>query len=313
MDRTGRSADAEAWYRKALAVFQAAQIRDGEARTLNNLANLVSREPSWFAEARSLGERSLAIQSDLDPAASEIWKTHSILADIADREGYPEIARDQRRRERAALAAAPLAREMLRPHRPLMAAAAAAAADPALRPALGEVLEGMSQHGWQHLVGALRRVVDGERDEDALCNGLDRENSLIVGAVLRGLADPATLLEEDEPAGEQGGDAGGDAAQAELLRRHLPLIRAVLAAASHPEPRTQLDPLLEQLQQNGWGALVGAILRMQDGERGAEALFAGLDHEDGLILAAILAGLEDPGALGAPDALSPAPGEAGPT
>jgi hypothetical protein len=40
---------------------------------------------------------------------------------------------------------------------------------------------------------ALRCILDGARGEDALCDGLDGEDALVVGAVLRGTADPATL------------------------------------------------------------------------------------------------------------------------
>jgi hypothetical protein len=38
-----------------------------------------------------------------------------------------------------------------------------------------------------------------------------------------------------------------------------------------------------------------------EGERGAEELLAGLDEEDSLIVAAALAGLEDPAALQGPN------------
>jgi hypothetical protein len=91
----------------------------------------------------------------------------------------------------------------------LIASVAAAATNPDLRPALDEALEARIQRGWHQLVAALRRVLEGERDEDALCGGLDREDAFIVGAMLRGIADPATL-EEDSSPGEPASDAGMD-------------------------------------------------------------------------------------------------------
>jgi len=60
------------------------------------------------------------------------------------------------------------------------------------------LLDRMAAHGYDDLVAALRRVLDGERDEDCLRTSLNYEHSAIVRAVLRGIADPA-LLEEIRP------------------------------------------------------------------------------------------------------------------
>jgi hypothetical protein len=40
---------------------------------------------------------------------------------------------------------------------------------------------------WRALVGVLRRIMDGARDPDALLDGLDAADTVIAGAVLRGL------------------------------------------------------------------------------------------------------------------------------
>ncbi|CAK8711257.1 Tetratricopeptide repeat-containing protein [Candidatus Electronema halotolerans] len=84
---TGRKAEAEQWYDKALTVCRAADDRPGIARTLNNLANLLKDDPARLDEARSLAEEGLAISEALDPAAAEIWKTYNTLARIADQQG----------------------------------------------------------------------------------------------------------------------------------------------------------------------------------------------------------------------------------
>jgi hypothetical protein len=44
-------------------------------------------------------------------------------------------------------------------------------------------------------VAAIRRVLAGERDVDALCADLDRRDSMIVEAILQGLADPSALAD----------------------------------------------------------------------------------------------------------------------
>jgi tetratricopeptide (TPR) repeat protein len=84
---TGRLAEAEQWYSKALAVRRTAKDRLGMARTLSNLADLLKDDQARLDEARGLAEEGLAISETLDPAAAEIWKTYIILARIADQQG----------------------------------------------------------------------------------------------------------------------------------------------------------------------------------------------------------------------------------
>jgi hypothetical protein len=59
----------------------------------------------------------------------------------------------------------------------------------------------IAPHGYRDLVGALRRILGGERDEDVLRTQLNFEHSAIVRAVLRGIANPATLEEIRPPDG----------------------------------------------------------------------------------------------------------------
>ncbi len=46
---------------------------------------------------------------------------------------------------------------------------------------------------WSNLADAIDRILESERDEDALCDILDFEKSIIVHAILQGIADPQTL------------------------------------------------------------------------------------------------------------------------
>jgi tetratricopeptide (TPR) repeat protein len=188
-------AEVEPWFRKALAVFGAENDRASKAIALNNLAELLRTDAARLSEARELAEQALAIKETLDPGAAEIWKTHEILADIADAQGDAGAARDWRARARQSHAAAPISRETLRQHRPLIGAVLLALREPAARPALDQALDQLATNGWTELVVALRGILDGRRDEDALCESLDREDSLIVHTILHALDHPDAARE----------------------------------------------------------------------------------------------------------------------
>jgi tetratricopeptide (TPR) repeat protein len=192
-ESAGKPADAEGWYRKALARSKAVGDQLGVFRTLGGLANLLRNEPSRLAEARQWAEQALAIQQTLDPAAAEIWKAYGILAEIAKQEGDAEQSRSYRRREREAYAGFAGAWYGLRQRAPLIQAVVAAATDPAQRSALEAGLAEMTKRGWGKLVAAIRRLLDGERDEEAICEGLRYDAWLLVHAILRGIAEPGSL------------------------------------------------------------------------------------------------------------------------
>jgi Tetratricopeptide repeat len=295
MQRAGRLDDAEAWYVKALKALQAEGDRSSAATLLNNIAGLLVDRPGRLGDARTYAEHALAIKKTLDPAASQIWTTYGILAEIAGKEGNLEAARGYRSEARASYAAAPVSQEPLRSHGALIKGVVAAVVDPSKRPALEEAMAGMVERGWTKLVEVLRRILDGERDEDVLCERLDREDSIIVGAVLRGIADPESLKEI--PSAEPAGDDAPAADLAQRLQKHLPLIEAIVIAVDQPELRSQLDPVLQQREQHGWNNLVASLRRILDGERSADALVDALDEEDTLIVGTILAGIENPEAL----------------
>lgn len=84
---TDRSAEAEQWYSKALAVSRVADDRHGMAITLSNLAYILADDPARLDEARSLAEEALTILETLDPAIAELWKIYTVLARIADQQG----------------------------------------------------------------------------------------------------------------------------------------------------------------------------------------------------------------------------------
>jgi hypothetical protein len=209
-----RPKEAEAWYVKAVEAFKAGGDEAMGSLFLSNLASLLSERPGRVRDARAYAEQALAIKKTLDPAATQIWMTYDILAEIADKSGDADAARNYRRGMRASYAAAPICQETLRRHSDLIRAVVAAVADPSGHSALQEALSKRAGRGWTKLVEALRHVLHGERDEGALCNSLDFEDAAIVGAVLRGFADPAYLeqLGVAEPVAD-------DAQTAELQER----------------------------------------------------------------------------------------------
>jgi tetratricopeptide (TPR) repeat protein len=206
---------AEMWYRKAIVGGR--QLGDwiGLSKCLNNLANLLQTQPGRLAEARQLAEEALAIDKTLDPGAAEIWKTYNILAQIADQEalgvppsggsggapakaGTTNQAREYRRLARDAKRNFAGTRHELRRFAPLILATVAACAGQSEgRQAVTQHQQAMSQGGpeWQALSRVLDRLLAGERDETALCEGLHYDPALLIETILQGLADPATLAD----------------------------------------------------------------------------------------------------------------------
>ncbi|MGB8844004.1 MAG: tetratricopeptide repeat protein [Aliidongia sp.] len=183
-------AEVEPWYRRALAVFDAEDSQIDKAKVLNNLANLLQNDPSRLTEARGLAEQAAVIKTTLDPGIAAIWQTYQILAEIADKQGDAIAARHYRAQARQAYEAAPIAREELRRHHPLIGAVLVALHQPADRPALEQFLVHIESRGWGKLVTALRAVREGAREEAALCEPLNYEDSLILHTILHCLDDP---------------------------------------------------------------------------------------------------------------------------
>lgn len=55
------------------------------------------------------------------------------------------------------------------------------------------VLPKLEELGYTKLVSAIRRILAGERDADALCLELDLEDFMIVETILIAIEDPSTL------------------------------------------------------------------------------------------------------------------------
>ena len=161
-------------------------------------------------------EQALGIDKTLDPGAAEIWKTYEILAEIAQKEAastpdsrlkaefqtkaaeYRRLARDAKRNFAGT-------RHELRQVAPLILGTVLATHQPEARKELEELLPGLEQVGGSDLAAAIRSILEGERDAEVLCEGLNPADSMIVEAILQGLDDPSSLkdLLPDEEQDEQ--------------------------------------------------------------------------------------------------------------
>lgn len=200
----GRLGAAEMWYEKAIEASRRAGDQVGLGRRLNNVAALLLRSPGRLADARQRAKEALAVKLTLHPGAAEIWKTYDILADIAAKEAegasdssdkakLQAQANEYRRLARDARSNFAGTRHELRKHWPVIVGTIMATQKEEHRQRLEDALPGFEQRGWTNLVAALRSLLAGERNADVLCQGLDYEDSMIVEAILRGIADPETL------------------------------------------------------------------------------------------------------------------------
>jgi tetratricopeptide (TPR) repeat protein len=211
----GKPDAAELWYRKAIEGGRKHGDLLPTSRAIANLAGLLLSQPGRLAEARQLAEEALAIKQTLDPGAAEIWNTYSILAQIAEQEalgvppsagsgggpaeaGTPNRAREYRRLAREAKRNFAGTRHELRQFAPVILATVAACAGRAEGlQAVKQFQLVLAQNGPEGV--ALSRVLDrilaGERDEAALCEGLQYNAGMIIDAILAGLRDPQTLAD----------------------------------------------------------------------------------------------------------------------
>lgn len=120
------------------------------------------------------------------------------------------------------------------------------------------------EQGWAELVKVIRQIVAGNRDE-ALLNGLDDEDVVIISAILAGLQNPATLPDINQQ---------GDPSQA------APGLAQMIHAASRGDAQAlqAVSQMAEQMTQapGDMARLGGNIKRLIDGERDADLLCQGM-------------------------------------
>jgi tetratricopeptide (TPR) repeat protein len=201
----GRLAEAETWFRRALAIAEQLGSRKETALRSNNLAGLLleaeglpaADRPAPFAgrdlldEAEEYAQRAREIKEQLGPS-TEPWTTYGILAQIAERRGHPDEARQWRRKGQESFAAfAGSEAQLPRWVTPVaQAVVAACAGNQEARQQVEGLFPQFEQGNWR-IVDAIKRIWNGERDLDALTDGIDRNSALIVRRILAALAGEA--------------------------------------------------------------------------------------------------------------------------
>jgi hypothetical protein len=132
--------------------------------------------------------------------------------------------------------------------------------NPDLLPQLENVLQLSEQNGWGKLIGTIRKIMDGNRNE-GLLQDLDDEDQVIAEAILKGIQDPSTL-----PNPEQNSDATLAA----------PMLAKMINEAGRGDHNAviMLGGMAEQMSAAGGDmANLGAVLKdMIDGERSVDKL-----------------------------------------
>jgi len=170
-----------------------------------------------------------------------------------------------------------LQQQILQTHASLVVAVVQTIQNPQLKPHLEQVLQQSAQNGWQSLVTVINKIVAGSRDQ-ALLNGLDEEDTVIVDSILRGIQDPKTL-----PVVEQ---QSGDATQAG------PMMARLIDEARRGDHNALalLGSMAEQMSQAGGDmANLGAVLKnMIDGERDVDKLCSRMGPQGESLITQIL-------------------------
>ena len=136
--------------------------------------------------------------------------------------------------------------------------------NPAEKPPLQQMLEMAQQQGWADLVRTIRLIVDGRRDE-ALLNGLDEEDTVIIRSILQGIQNPASLPDPSQ---------GADPTMAAPGLAHM-----IHAASRGDVQALQAAAYMAEQMNNTQGdmrLLGGQIKRLLDGERNPDVLCKGM-------------------------------------
>jgi len=196
--QTERFAEAENWWKRALALIGPEQPANYEhASILNNLANHLlidikagRASSTRLSEVRDYAEQSLTIKERLDPSSSRLWTTLDVLARTAELEGKPEEVRAYRRREREAFANVPEHRAQLENRHAALINVIVdiARGNEERRAELESLLPTLEGNGW-HITSAVKRIWAGERDWHTLVEDVNTNSALLILLVLE-IIDP---------------------------------------------------------------------------------------------------------------------------
>jgi hypothetical protein len=168
------------------------------------------------------------------------------------------------------------AQQVLQMHASLVHAVVQTVQNADLRPHLDKVLKQSAENGWNQLVNAIYKILDGHRDA-SLLNGLDEEDGIIVDSILRGLQDPSTLPQPEQT---------GDATQA------APMLARLIDEARRGDHNalSMLGTMAEQMSQAGgdMASLSAVIKNMIDGERNIDKLCSRMGPQGESLVTAVI-------------------------
>ncbi|MBE9561494.1 MAG: tetratricopeptide repeat protein, partial [Proteobacteria bacterium] len=178
----GNLPETEKWYRQAIEGNKTLENWSEVSIGLTNLAELLQDQLGRLEEAKQLAEAGLAIDKAHNPHDVEIWKTYLILAKIADKQHDSNQANVYHRLARDSKSDVLEYNGTLEPHKKFIEAVVSTARQPKLRRQLNAMLEQRKLKGWDKLVSAVQRFLDGEKDVNyiAQTEHLDTEDTMIV-------------------------------------------------------------------------------------------------------------------------------------
>ncbi|MCK5524947.1 MAG: tetratricopeptide repeat protein [Thiomargarita sp.] len=185
----GNFPETERWYLKVIEGSKS--IRDWKklSNGFRNVAELLQQtQPHRLGEALKFAEASLSIDKSLAPNESEILKTYTLLAKIADLQN--NTAQAQNFRSLARQANVVNKEGELQQHQQLIDAVVQTMTKPELRTQLETMLQQRENKGWTKLVVAIRKILNGERNLDNLCDKecLDLTDAVIIQKILQDIS-----------------------------------------------------------------------------------------------------------------------------
>ncbi len=192
----GKFQAAEHWYSKVEAIARQANDQGSLVTTLIHLATLLQNQSGRLPEAQQRAKEALEISLTLNPDATQIWETYELLAQINDKSGEVTKAREYRQQARQAYRNYAGSQHQMQRFAPLIEAVAAAVEQPHLSGNVKEVLMRMAPQDYINLVIPIRRIWEGERDVETLCerdaeassDPLDFRESWVIETILARLA-----------------------------------------------------------------------------------------------------------------------------
>ncbi len=148
---------------------------------------------------------------------------------------------------------------------------------PDLKSKLHDVLKISADNGWVNLVGAIRKILAGDRSRETLLQ-MDEEDRVIVTAILDSIEDPLKLPEEQVQGGNPSMAAPG---LAHMIQE---------SATGNTQALSLLANMAEQMSQAGGDMryLGGIMKRLVDGERNADVLCKGMGAQGRSLVLSIL-------------------------